>query len=283
MTRCLLALILFAGYVNSTYAGTINISVSGHSADVGMHKAEGKARNVIVISLHGKEKGRTHSGNLAFAALLARAGYTVYTPQMPWYDYSAPVSTAFIFLDALVEKIAPAGQKVIIAGHSQGAPYAFFYTTAHKASPRVAGVILLAPGHLVHRSQKIQEATASDVALAKQLVAEGRGDELRRFADFNQGGGKDLKHTTTTARIYLTYFDPETSLNFLELITQARLPILWVDGEQDTLAQRMDYAGIYATARKYPQNRYVTVRGGHVGMWENAAVPAIEWLMQFDQ
>jgi pimeloyl-ACP methyl ester carboxylesterase len=282
MTRCLFWLMLFAGYVDSAYAATISLSVPGYSADVGVHEPRGPARNVIVISLHGKEKGRWHSENLAFAERLARAGYTVYTPQMPWYDYSAPVSTAFVFLDALVEKVATTGEKVVVTGHSQGAPFALFYTTAHKAPPQVTGVILLAPGHLIHRSRRMREATASDVALAKQLVVQGQADERHSFSDFNDGGGKGTKHARTTARTYLSYFDPETSPNFLELITQARLPILWVDGEHDGLAQRMDYAGIYATAPKHPHNRYVIVRGGHVDMWANAAAPAIDWLMQFD-
>jgi pimeloyl-ACP methyl ester carboxylesterase len=282
MTRCLLWLILVVGHVNAAYAGTISVSVSGYSADVGVHEPKGAENDLIVISLHGKEKGRWHAENLAFAERLVGAGYRVYTPQMPWYDYGADVSSAFSFLDALVEKVAIKGKKVVVAGHSQGAPYALFYTTAHKTPGQVVGVILLAPGHLIHRSRSIREATESDVALAKQLVAQNKGDERRSFADYNAGGGRDIKHVRTTARTYLTYFDPESSHNFLELITQARLPILWVDGEQDQLAKRMDYAGIYATAPRHPKNRYVTVTGGHVDMWANAAAPSIEWLEQLD-
>ena len=205
-----------------------------------------------------------------------------YTPQMPWYDYSAPVSTAYKLLDALVKKVAKNGQKVVVAGHSQGAPYAFFYTTDHEPPSQVVASILLAPGHLLHRSYKIQMATIDSVTRAKKLVEQGKGGEYQSFADFNMGGRKGYKTISTTPAIYLTYFDVDTSPNFLELITKARKPIFWIDGEEDELAQRMGYAGIYGTARKHPQNKYATVPGGHVSMWGNAAGPVIEWLQQFE-
>jgi hypothetical protein len=57
--------------------------VPGYSTEVGEHKAEGAPRNVILISLHGKEKGRTHGGNIYFAEQLAEAGFRSCTPQTP--------------------------------------------------------------------------------------------------------------------------------------------------------------------------------------------------------
>jgi pimeloyl-ACP methyl ester carboxylesterase len=263
-------------------ATTFELEVPGYRTEVGEHKAEGTPRNVIVISLHGKEKGRTHDGNIEFAEQLASAGFTSYTPQMPWYDYSAPVSTAYKLLDVLVKKVAKNEQKVVVAGHSQGAPYALFYTTDHEPPSNVVASILLAPGHLIHRSYKIQKVTADSVSRAKQLIAQGKGGESHRFADFNKGGGIGDKTIFTTPEIYLTYFGLDTSPNFLELISQARKPIFWIDGEEDKLAQRLGYAGIYGTARNHPQNKYATVPGGHVSMWGNAAGPVIEWLGQFE-
>ena len=159
----------------------INISVPGYSADIGVHKARGEPRNVIVISLHGKEKGRLHYQNLVFADRLAQDGYTVYTPQMPWFDYSADVETAFTFLDALVQKVATDEQKVVVAGHSQGAPYALFYANAHNAPPQVVRSVLLAPGHLVQLSRRIQEHTVDSVLFARKLVEKGNGNDKQVF------------------------------------------------------------------------------------------------------
>ena len=261
---------------------TIDVAVPGYKAEVGVHNAKGKPKDIVVISLHGKEKGRGHDSNIYFAHELAKAGYTTYTPQMPWYDYSADVDTVFAYLDALIKKVATTGKKVVVTGHSQGAPYAFFYTTAYEPPPNVVGAVLLAPGHLVHQNRKIQEQTVDSVLRARKLVKAGKGDEKNSFTDFNGGGGVGGKSVVSTARIYLTYFDPGTSLNFLELIKQARLPILWVDGKADHVRIRHDYKDIYDTARKHPQNRYVLVDGGHVDMWDVSFVPVIDWLKQFE-
>lgn len=283
MKRCLFFILMLAGFANSAYSDTmINLSVPGYAADIGVHDAEGKARDIIVIAMHGKEKGRLHKENLIFAKQLAQAGYTVYTPEMPWHDYSADVATAFSFLDALVGKVAAPGKKVVITGHSQGAPYALFYATAHRAPYQLAGVVLLSPGHLIHRSKKLREVTAADVALAKELVASGKGDERRYFIDINGGAGKVPKYDRTSAQIYMSYFDPETSPNFLEQITKMQVPIFWIDGEQDGLARQMNYAGIYETAPRHAQNRYTVVPGGHIDMLEKSAAPVIEWLGQFN-
>ena len=280
MKYCLLSLLLI--YPEVVWGGTFELEVPGYRAEVGEHKAKGTPRNVIVISLHGKEKGRSHAGNISFAKQIARAGFTSYTPQMPWYDYSAPVSTSYEFLDALVKMVAKNGQKVVVAGHSQGAPYAFFYTTDHEPPSNVVASVLLAPGHLIHRSGSIQKATAGSVARAKQLIAQGKGDENRSFVDFNKGGGSGNKSITTTPEIYLSYFGLDTSPNFLELIREARKPIFWIDGEKDGLARRLNYVGIYKTVREHRQNKYAIVRGGHVSMWKHAAEPVIEWLQQFE-
>jgi len=263
-----------------TQASTFEISVSGYTAEVGEHKAEGNAHELIVISLHGKEKGRRHDGNLTFADELAANGYTTYTPQMPWYEYKAPLSTAYEVLDALIKKVAK-GKKVVVTGHSQGAPFALFYTTDHKPPAEVVGSVLLAPGHLIHRSYKIQRVTAESVLRAKQLLAEGAGDQVQEFDDFNGGGGIGNKTITTTPLIYLSYFDLDTTPNFLDFITKTRLPLLWVDGKKDRLAKRMSYDEIYASAREHPQNHYTTVEGGHVSMWENAAPAVTRWLNHF--
>ena len=280
MKKFLVGLLFFVHII--AHADTFTISVPGYDAKVDEYKAKVDKRDVIVITLHGKEKGRKHEGNIAFARKLAKKGYTTYAPQMPWYDYSAPLSTAYIFLDALVKKVAVNGEKVVVAGHSQGAPYALFYTTDHKPPELVAGCVLLAPGHLIHRSPKIQRATADSVASAKQLVNEGKGNEKHKFSDFNKGGNIGYKTIITSPSIYLSYFGLDTSPNFLRVITQARLPLLWVDGKDDKLAKRMDYEEIYSTAHEHPQNEYSIVRGGHVSMWKPAATPVIEWLQQFE-
>lgn len=166
-----ISILILAGC--ATYGRIINMSVPGYSAEVGIHETERSMRKIAIIALHGKVDGRCHVGNLSLANQLSKAGYTVYTPQMPWYDYRASLSTAFSFLDRLVAHAAKDGKQVVILGHSQGVTIGFLYTTAHTPPPQVVGNVILAPGHIVHRSGKIQAATASDVARAKELLAQG--------------------------------------------------------------------------------------------------------------
>ena len=262
------------------FTDSVTVTIDGYQADVGIHKADIE-KDIIVISLHGKEKGRWHSGNVDFANELSSHGYTTYTPEMPWYGYRAPLSHSYTFLDALIKKVAN-GKKVVVAGHSQGAPYSLFYTTVHTPPTNVVASILLAPGHLLHRSYKIQDATEDSVSLAKQLLAEGNGNQEVELADFNKGGRRGKKLVSTTPNIYLSYFGLDSSPNFLKVIKQAKLPLLWIDGEDDRLAQRMDYKSIYETASVHPLNKHVTVAGGHVSMWENAATPIVDWLKNFE-
>ena len=275
-----MSILVFLGTVCVVSAKDIPISVPGYSAEVGVYAPARESRSVAIISLHGKVGGRNHGGNVALAKKLSAAGYWVYTPQMPWFDYSASLSTAFSFLDRLVEYAASDGKQIIALGHSQGATIGFLYTTVHNPPPQVVGNVLLAPGHIIHRSRDMQAATASDVARAKNLGAQGRRHERQRFADFNQGKKITI---TATPETYLSYFDLNTFPNFLDYLKQARVPVLWVDGNEDQVAKRMDYAGMYSTLRRHDMNHYTSVAGGHVSMWENSDEPVLKWLQHFSR
>ncbi len=257
-------------------AQTLEISVPGYAAEVGIHAAAGSATDIAVIALHGKRGGRKNKHNLAFAKKLSQAGYTVYTPQMPWDGYTATLETAYEFLDGLIEHIAADNKRVIIAGHSQGATLGNLYTTSRTPHAAVVGNIILAPGHILHRSFKIQEATARSVMKAKKLIKEGKGAERTRLRDLNQGQDFGIK---AVPEFYITYFDLGIHPNFVSLLSKITLPTLWVDGEDDDLSHRMGYATMFRSfVPKTETNRYVVVPGDHVGMWENAHAPVLEWL-----
>ena len=278
--RFFFSVFIFLGTLGVAAAKDIQISVPGYSAEIGIYEPAGASRKIAIIALHGKVGGRYHVGNVSLARQLSKAGYTVYTPQMPWYDYSASLSSAFSFLDQLVTQAAKDGKQVVILGHSVGATIGFLYTTAHTPPPQVMGNVILAPGHIIHRSRDIQAATARDVARAKELVAQGQGQTKLSFTDFNQGQKLGIR---TTPEIYLSYFALDSFPNFLAFITQARVPVLWVDGDEDRVAKRMDSAGIYATIRPHDANHYTSVAGGHVSMWSNAAEPVVRWLERFSR
>jgi dienelactone hydrolase len=282
MTRYIvtLAVLISVFVARGAAASDFEVTVPGYTGKVDVQEPKGEAKAVIVISLHGKGKGRGHPGNVKFAKKLSKAGYVVYRPDMPWNGYKASLPVAFEFLDALVRRVAEDGERVVIAGHSQGAVFGYLYTVAHEPPPSVVGTIILAPGHIPHRSLKMQSATADSLLRARKMIADGEGDEMATFKDMNQGKSFSIR---TTPNIYVTYFDLGTTPNFISSLKEARLPLLWVDGASDRLSQLWGYEVLYETfIPPRDENRYTTVSGDHVYMWWNAHKPVVKWLEKLE-
>ena len=260
----------------------VDIRTERYSAPVDIYwpPEDVQSKKATILALHGKRHGRRHDGNVDMAQRLSKAGYTVYAPEMPWGEaYTAPLSDAFLFLDRLVELAAQKGHRVFITGHSQGAPVALAYASLYKTPDSVKGVVLLAPGHLIHESMLLMEATASSVQKARRLVAQGTKHEKHDFRDLNQGSSFGI---TTTPEIYLSYFDPKLFPSHIDGLQKLKVPILWIDGENDILSRNMNYAYLYKNyTKRHALNRYVVVPGGHVGMWFNTSDPIIDWLSGF--
>lgn len=141
---------------------------------------------------------------------LAREGFHVVSPEMPWSDqrrYDQGTDAILAELDKAVESLRTEGAKMIVlAGHSLGAIGVLYYATQRT----VDGIALIAAsGH--PQSQAFIPHYAPYVAAAKRLVEEGRGDEAVSFVDLNTGNRtRDLR---TSARTLLDYFDPAGPLN----------------------------------------------------------------------
>ena len=258
-------------------AKSLQVNSSGFSAPVKVFEASGTAKKVAVLVLHAK-KGGTSGRIRRLARKLAKAGYTAYVPEMPYAGYRASLQDSFVYLDAVVGMMTQRHAKVVIVGHSMGASVGFLYTTAYRPSRAVSAVVMLAPGHLLHRSHFIQESTARDVQTARRLVKQGRGRTRQRFHDVNQGNRFTIQ---TTAEIYLSYFDPAVHPNLVRKLDGMKLPVLWLDGKDDMLAARMGYENLYARLPKHRFNAYREIDGGHVSMLSSAAEVVISWLRRF--
>ena len=90
---------------------------------------------------------------------------------------------------------------VFVARHIRGGIFALHYAGQHS----VDGVIPIAPGGQVDARSFIDNLS-SHVGNAKSMVSEGRGNERATFADFE--GSRGTNPITTTAAIYLDWFDP---------------------------------------------------------------------------
>lgn len=167
------------------------------------------AADIGVVVVHGKwDSPQGHAQGLA--NYLAREGFQVVSPEMPWsgqrgYDKGAAAILAE--LDAAIDQLKVKGaKKIVLAGHSQGAIGALYYGTQRS----VDGIALIAAGGHP-QSQVYIPHYAPYVATAKRLVEEGKGNETVSFVDLNTGNR--TRSLRTSARSLLDYFDPEGPLN----------------------------------------------------------------------
>jgi pimeloyl-ACP methyl ester carboxylesterase len=222
----------------------------------------GAAEKVGVVLMHGKTgtaMPRSPVGQLR--TTLESAGFMVETPQMPWSsgrmlasDYEASMNE----IDEAVKTLRAAGAtRIVVGGTSMGANAALGYGARRDG---IAGILALAPGHTPD-SIEFQSAVDSDYKRAKDMVAAGKGAESADFKDVNQGRRSTI---TTTAAIYLSWFDPEGSAAMPKNTARLKpgVALLWLVGDKDPMARRGE-AYAYAQAPKNPKSAYVVIDSNH--------------------
>jgi pimeloyl-ACP methyl ester carboxylesterase len=235
-----------------------------------------KDRKIGVVLMHGKWSAPQYQGLYKLTYELERAGVLVEKPEMPWSKsrhYDASYEDAMKEIDTAVAKLKAKGAaRVVVGGHSFGANAGIGYAARREG---VAGVLALGAGH-TPEGRVFREALGNDVARARQLVAEGKGDEKTTFADINQGRRSDVR---ATAKVYLSHFDPEgpapMSLNAPRI--KGAVPVLWAIGEKDPLFQ-IGKPMIYDKIPPHPKSRYAGVPGGHAETPSESVAIVLEWL-----
>jgi pimeloyl-ACP methyl ester carboxylesterase len=237
---------------------------------------EGK---VGVVLLHGKQ-GRVPGTVGSLALKLKGAGYLVATPEMPWSAdriYGASYEDAMSEIDKAADglKIKEA-KKIVVGGHSLGGNAAIGYAARRRD---LAGIVVLAPGHFPEMP-RLREIFASSVAHAKEMVAAGRGDSFESFTDFNLG---KTFYCQTSAKIYLSYFDPEGPAVVPTNVVAIRpaIAILWVVGTKDPVTRGSGYA--FDKAPPHPKSKYISVDADHLEVPAVAADQVVTWLRSLDQ
>jgi esterase/lipase len=229
-----------------------------------------------IVLLHGKDGTPSNVGTLADA--IRKIGFIVAAPDMPfsrnrefdksWEDCLPEIDNAV----ALLRK--QGAQTIFIGGHSLGASMAIYYGTVRD----VAGVLAIGPGG---NSGQIGGLVKKEVERARRLVAEGKGDGTDVFDDYNQG----IRHTRrTTARIYLSYQDPEGAAVIPNNAAALKpgTPLLWVVGKKDPMYERGP-SFAFEKAPPNDRNKYVVVEAGHLEtLYDTEAIRQIvEWLRGF--
>jgi pimeloyl-ACP methyl ester carboxylesterase len=226
-----------------------------------------------IVYLHGKAAwpGALNGGILSS---LEDEGALVAEPEMPWSfhrRYAATYDQAMSEIDAAVAGLKAKGaNRIVIIGHSLGANAAIGYAARH---PELAGVVVLAPGHLPE-AEPLRSFVADAVARAKQLIAAGKGNVPESFPDMAQG----IPLTTTaTPLVYLSMFDPDgPAVIPKNIAAMGAVPLLWVVGKLDPIDRRgPEYA---FNAAKNPKNKYIEVFAGHLTTPLAARKQVVEWI-----
>lgn len=171
--------------------------------------AETSSIKIGIVLMHGKGGSPTKQVS-DLASSLEAQGFLVANLEMPWSgrrNYDVAVSAAEREIESALKALQDKGaQKLFVAGHSQGGLFALYFGNKHILD----GVIAIAPGGNVG-NPTFREKLGEAVELARRLIAEGKGDEMTRLADYE--GAKGTYPIITTPAAYLSWFDPEGAMN----------------------------------------------------------------------
>jgi pimeloyl-ACP methyl ester carboxylesterase len=227
-----------------------------------------------VVLMHGK--GGAPGGFIgSTASALQAEGAKVVMPQMPWARarmYDASYEQAMAEIDKAVAQLKALGAtKIVVAGQSFGANAAIGYAARRGG---LAAAIALAPGH-APELPVFAKQVASGVTKARQLIAEGKGDQPGSFPDMNQGKTFDVR---ATAKVYLSFFDPDGPAPMRKNAAAVKaVPFLWVIGRDDPLfSMGADY--VFNRVPKHSKSKYLEVNARHENTPDVAKAEVVAWL-----
>jgi pimeloyl-ACP methyl ester carboxylesterase len=209
-----------------------------------------------VVLLHGKT---AMPGQLdLYDKPLAALGVVSTRPQMCWSRqriYDQPYLDCLHGIDEAIASLKARGAtRIVVSGQSLGANAALAYAARHE---RLAGVIALAPAHYPEFISRRPEIV-KELARARQLMTNGKGDTRTAFTDVN--GGKIIS-VRATPKTYVSFLAPDSPGVMPGNAARLKAPLLLVAGTQDRSQRGKDY--IFGRAPVHAMNRYVTVNAGH--------------------
>jgi pimeloyl-ACP methyl ester carboxylesterase len=242
-----------------------------------VHPAAAQAPHEIgVVLMHGK--GGSPTGHVAeLAASLQQRGYLVANLEMPWSQrrsYDASVADAVAQVEAALEALRSKGAAdLFVAGHSQGGLFALYFGGQHV----IGGVIAIAPGGNV-ASPGYRDKLSESVARARQLVAEGRGNEPSRFLDLE--GSRGTFAIYCTAAHYLSWFDPEGAMNASTAVSRMSpaVPVLFIAPSGDYPPLRSAKQAMFSALPPNPLTRLYEPTSGHLDAPSAAAEEIERWI-----
>lgn len=236
-------------------------------------RAQGAADQKIgIVLMHGKWGGPKGLGKIT--NFLRSEGVLVDAPTMPWSRkraYAKTYDASMEEIDAAVKRLRSKGaNRVFIGGHSMGANAVLGYG-ARRTEP--AGIVLLAPGHTPSMrgfTRRVQKSLKK----ARGLASRGKGKQRTKFGDINQG---KTKQVSTTAEIYLSWFDP---VGPAVVPTNARnipkgLPVFCADGSREKFKR---CSLVQSSLKASEKHLFERVDADHRGVPHAAGTSLLKWL-----
>ncbi|MGC4367011.1 alpha/beta fold hydrolase [Hydrogenophaga sp. R2] len=233
-----------------------------------------------VLLLHGKNPGSNQDPSMTgLQAAFGGAGWKVLFPDMPWSrnrylegDWDQAMLEIASHVKALQDQGA---ERIVLAGHSMGVPASLSFAAR---GGTVHALVLLAPGHVPRGYYTVPalKPVRESIDEARALVAAGKGDSVERFTDINQGRRIPV---ATTARKYLTWFDPESDADMGVTAPRvpASVPVFTAIGESDPLFKGV--RGYFVDKLPAnPRSQFVEVGGGHLDTPGNVREKLMTWI-----
>jgi dienelactone hydrolase len=254
---------ILARLVLAVLTSVVPLSVMAQSEPIG------------IVIMHGK--GGLPSRHVAdLARTLESRDYVVANLEMPWSgrrNYDVAVSRAEEEVESALASLRGKGaKKVFVSGHSQGGAFALHIAGRHA----VDGVIAIAPGGSVS-STLFREKLGGSLSRARQLVAEGKGNELARLEDFEASRGTYPVIAVPAA--YVTWFDPEGAMNMPRAARAAnpQVPILWIVPKRDYPGLLKTTPGMFRTLPANPLTRFYEPNSDHLGAPSASVDEIVRW------
>ena len=231
-----------------------------------------------VVVMHGKG-GSPERHVSALASALRDAGFRVANLEMPWSgrrNYDVGTGAAVVEVErALAALEAQGAERLFLAGHSQGAVFAL-----HAAGVLpVHGVVAIAPGGNV-ASPVFRKELGPAIAEARRLIAQGRGEETHRLADYE--GSRGLYPLVARPAAWITWFEVGGAMD-RERASRAlpgNVPVLVVIPTRDYPAIRNGKDAILRDLPRHPATRLHEPDGDHLSAPAVAAPEAIRWMRE---
>ena len=232
---------------------------------------------VGMVLMHGKSGTASDKSPVGqLAKYLENHDVMIVTPDMPWHRdryLEKSYEDSMQEIDRAVEQLKTNGAtKIVVGGHSMGANAAMGYGARRKD---LAGIVAIAPGH-VPDLEAFQVHIGNDWLRARELVNAGKGDELADFNDRNQGSNVEI---STTAAIYLSWFQPGGPASMATNVSRQNpdTPLLWIVGDKDRMYDRgKEYA--FSSAPAHPANKYIVVKGSHKDSTNKGKQEILNWI-----